>query len=159
MADNQVNEMLGQLEKLEALRKPCLSEIPGLRDFDRFVLRGEAELQTVNPSHLDPEIISIHIRDVSLGGIGFVTSNQLKHKSLYRINFVASGYPVYQDHVIIRHCDFVQDGVYLAGAEFCANPALLVLLGADPNAVKAAVAVDDMGSPNDFIAPDHLEAA
>ena len=69
MSTMRPRSLLDELDKLESLREP---EKAGQRQFRRFVVRGEAELHPMNRNRLDPTPLTIQLRDISRGGVGFL---------------------------------------------------------------------------------------
>ena len=130
-------DALNQLESLRNLRKPA-----GSRHFKRHVVRGEAELHALDQSRLDHVPLPIQLRDVGLGGLGFVCQRELPVGSMWRVCFYSHGYLIAQQAGLVRHVRAVRDGVYLAGLQFCAEAGLLHLLGVEPT---DALALDPGG--------------
>ena len=102
------------------------------RRYARHCIRADALLQPLDDSVTEQGSIRIQLRDVSLGGLGFVCEHGLKVGSLYRVVFTLKGYHFGQQVVRVCHCRSIAPGVNLIGGQFCLEPAVLCLLGVDP---------------------------
>ena len=125
------DSLLSRLNELEALRDPMRS-MAAKRQFERFVLRGEAELQPMGRSRLHQGAVTIQMRDLSRGGMGFVCPQPLPLQSQWRVCFFQRGYLVGQQAMVVCHCTSVDSSLYLVGGNFVIDDGLMVLLGIDP---------------------------
>jgi hypothetical protein len=130
MSQYDPGKVLAALNHLEQAR--IASGVNGQRQFTRFTIRGEAELQNLDPAHRDDPPLPIHLRDVGRAGLGFICQQSLPQGSIWRVSFSLRGHPIAYQTITIRHCSQVHGGVYLVGAQFCADSGLMVLLGVDP---------------------------
>jgi len=141
------HSLLADLARLEGIRDPARDT--GQRQFQRFVVRGDAELHVMD-RHGDDQPIPIQIRDIGRGGMGFICQQPLDSNSTWRAAFLHRGYVFGQQALIVRHCRQVQAGVYLVGSQFCIESGLMCLLGVDPDAIR------DGDSPAGTITPPHF---
>jgi len=150
MPEIDPNDLLEDLAVLEGLREPS----PGAprRQFRRFMVRADAELHPMDGARLDMAPIQVRLRDVSRGGVGFISAIPLEQGSAWRIQFLERGYPIDTMGLLIRHCRQVCPDVYLGGGQFCAQTGLLIRLGLNPLALD-----DDQDAEQDsFLSPGDL---
>lgn len=156
MSTNRAKTLLDDLAELERLRDPAKSR--GLRQYRRFVVRTDAELHPMDPTHIDRMPIEVKLRDISRGGAGFVCSRNLAFRSVWRLVILHRGYAVSEMAVVIRHGRDIRDGVYLMGGQFGAETGAMVIAGVDPLAITTtdadADAEDVVGGR--FVDPDHV---
>src|SRR5690606_19317955 len=100
-----------------------------LRQCPRFSVRAEAELIPLDRNRIDRSPIDVAVRDISRCGIGFVTTEELEVGSLWRCGFIHRDQVFNYQTLMIRHCTRLDDGIYLAGAQFVVDPATLAMLG------------------------------
>lgn len=124
--------LLEELNRLETLRSP---KPGGHRRHQRFLVRTDAELHPMNPQQLDRTPLEIKLRDISRCGLGFICQTPLPQGSTWRACFIHRGHVVGQQGLMVRHCRNVGDGLYLIGAQFCADTGLLVTLGIEPTRI------------------------
>ena len=123
--------LLAELSRLEKLREPA-KRSQGQRQYDRFIVRADAELHPISRSRLDSTPIEIKLRDLGRGGLGFICPQDLPIHAIWRICFLHRGHVIGQQGITIRHCQLVGDRVYLVGAQFIIDTGLMILLGVDP---------------------------
>lgn len=126
--------LVEELAALEHLRDPSKSK--GLRQYRRFVIRGDAELLPMDPTELVRAPIDITLRDISRGGVGFVCSTELPLRSVWRMVLNTHGYAVGMMALVIRHRRVVRDGVILTGGQFGIPTGLMITTGVDPAAIS-----------------------
>jgi hypothetical protein len=150
--------LLAELAKLEALRESNRVAAGGNRQFQRFVVRGDAELRSMDRTCLDAAPVPVLLRDIGRGGVGFVAPVELEVNSTWQICFLHRDYVVGTQGIIIRHCRKVQDGVFLIGGQFCIETGLMSLLGIDPSAIRDAdIATElDEKPSNVFLPPSEV---
>ena len=136
--------LLAELAKLEALRENNRTA-SGNRQFQRFVVRGDAELRSMDRTCLDAAPVPVLLRDIGRGGVGFVAPVELEVNSTWQICFLHRDYVVGTQGIIIRHCRKVQDGVFLIGSQSCLETGLIALLGVDPAAIRDADSATEGG--------------
>lgn len=147
--------LVEELAALEQLRDPEKSR--GLRQYRRFVIRGDAELYPMDPTELARAPIDIALRDMSRGGVGFVCSMPLPERSVWRLVMNVHGYAVGMIGLIIRHSREVRPGVMLTGGQFGITTGLMIVMGIDPAAITRSDEDPDaeLGGPGNgmFIDP------
>ncbi len=130
------------------------------RRYARHSIRADALLQQLDDTVTYVPSIRIQLRDVSLGGLGFVCETTLKVGSLYRVVFTMKGYHFGQQVVRVCHCRAIAPGVNLIGGQFCLEPAVLCLLGVDPLQMAAPDAASAPTPQNEdadaFVGPNEL---
>ncbi|MCE9591080.1 MAG: hypothetical protein K8S99_11205 [Planctomycetes bacterium] len=133
MPPTSPHRLLEELIRLEAIRDPKCGE--SKRAYSRFVVRGDAELTSVERSRLDIAPLPILLRDIGRGGLGFVSQKPLEAGSVWRVGFLQNGYVLAQQALIVRHCKMVRADLYLIGSQFCIETGLMCLLGVNPGAI------------------------
>lgn len=151
MSESRARAMLDSLEQLERLRDPAKSR--GLRQFERFVVRAEAELHPNEPTALDRQPIEIRLRDIGIGGVGFVCTTPLDPRTQWQLVLTSHGFCIGAQPLTVRHRRLVQDGAYLVGGQFCGSTGLLLLAGVDPNAAANPHTDKDAPDASQFVAP------
>jgi hypothetical protein len=127
--------LLAELAKLETLRNDSRAAT-GQRQYQRFVVRGDAELRSMDRTCLDASPMQILLRDLSRGGIGFVSSLELERGSTWQACFLHKDYLIGSQGAIVRHCRKIENGLFLVGAQFCIETGLMSLAGIDPAAIR-----------------------
>ncbi|MBL4700152.1 MAG: hypothetical protein JKX85_02750 [Phycisphaeraceae bacterium] len=154
MANTEAQQLLDELNRLEDLRNPARCE--GKRQFQRYVVRSDAELVRMDRSHTLETPIPIMLRDVGRGGIGFVCTDKLDNESLWQINFLQHGFVIGHMGVIVRHCRTISDEFYLIGGQFCSDSGLLYQLGVNPSMAGESDAPAQAMSEDTFVAPSEM---
>lgn len=159
MAGRRPETLLAELNRLETLRNPGKAG-DQQRQFNRFVVRGDAELHPMSRSRLDRSPIEIKIRDVGRGGLGFICHERVEPGSNWRVHFLQHGYVVGQQALIVRHCRPVSEGLYLVGSQFVADTGLLTTLGVDPGAILDGDSLEEQPGNDDtaigFLPPSEV---
>ena len=151
MSTPDLDALLEQLNQLENIRDP-LRSMSAKRQFQRFVIRAEAELRPIGGRRLDLAPLPVQVRDISRGGIGFLCSQPLETGSNWRVCFFNRGFLMGQQAVVVRHCCEIGGGVYLCGGVFVIDDGLLVQLGVDP-AELVGNASEDSDDNGEFLPP------
>lgn len=142
-------QLLSALDALQAARRE--PEGATRRQFVRYEVRGDAELAPPDRQSMARGSSVIMLRDLSRGGVGFVSDVPLDKGSFWRVQFHQSGYDVADMNVVIRFCKPVSGDAYLCGAQICVRSGVMCLLGVDPMAMRK----DELDTdPADFVAPD-----
>ena len=137
MDNTDPRSLLATLAEIEQSHAP-MQEF-SKRRFRRLAVRGEAELQAVDRSRLDQRPIAIQLRDVGLGGIGFVSQERLAPNSQWRCQFTAHGMVLATQAILVRHCREMPGGLYLVGGQFCIDAGLLHQLGVEPTTIHGGL--------------------
>ena len=131
MSKRPPEELLEELSKLEHVR--MADSIDSCqRHFDRYVIRGDAELHPMNRSKLDPTPVEIQLRDIGRGGMGFICQEPLPAGSSWRVEFTRRGFAIGQQAIFVKYCQRVSECLYLIGSQFVIDTGLLTILGIDP---------------------------
>ena len=97
------------------------------RVFPRVATRGEAELFAI-----DGRLSAlVHLRDISMGGFGFVYEKPLEVGTHWLAVFLRQNQQSGHQNLVIRDCDKVTDGMFLIGSQICLEDGLIALLGID----------------------------
>jgi len=121
------------LEKLDSSSCPVQDQ---QRTFRRFSLRSEARLETLDDS-LGTEPFNVLLRDISRGGIGFISDRFIEPGSMWRARLRDNGQIVGSQPIFIHYCRRIEDGAYLAGAQFIVESFLMRALGVPPSDLHA----------------------
>ena len=150
--------VLSALNDLESAPLPASIRLK--RVFARHSIRGDAVLTGLDDHAMEPETVRVQLRDIGLGGLGFLSPQPLAKHTFWRIAFSVRGYPF--GHQVVRICHQRQavDGLFLTGGQFCIDPALLCLLGVDPSLLVMVMAeqkreAEDAAS-SQFLSPDDV---
>jgi hypothetical protein len=99
------------------------------RRFARFPARGEAMLFPGEASSRQALAVDAHIRDISRGGIGLLCDRPGKPGEFWQVRLVTGRVGISTVTAYCRFCRPVIDGMYLVGAEFGIDAAVLLALG------------------------------
>lgn len=129
-----------------------------LRQYHRWAVRGEAELFPLNSEQrLDRSPVTIQLRDIGLGGMGFVSPTLLPVHSLWQVSFSQHGYPVGRQTLVIRNCRKLESDIYLIGSQFCIEVGLMCMLGIDPGKLRMhAICDNTMIDTGCFVPPEKI---
>jgi hypothetical protein len=146
--------LLDELSQLEALRDPAKGEL-AQRQFDRFIIRADAELHPVSRNRLDSMPVEIKLRDVACGGIGFICERQLPIRTMWRVCFLHGGHVIDQQAIMIRHSRPMGDSIYLTGGQFVIETGLMSLLGVDAARLADVDGLEETSQQDDvrFVPP------
>ncbi len=150
MPPNDPRALLAVLAQLENIRDP--SRIAGLRQFARYIVRGDAELHPLGQGEINRAPIAIQLRDVSWTGIGFICNQRLNNNALFRLHMLNHGHSVGQQSMMVRHCREIRDNLYLVGGQFCIEAGMLSLLGLNPGALSQGDAATEHFVPPSEVA-------
>ena len=101
------------------------------RRFQRFPVRGDAQLEPLDSDAIE-HTTSVLLRDISRGGVGFLSDHTLEPGALYRLRFRVNGNTVGSQPIAVCFCRLVQDGLYMVGGQFVIEPYLMTLVGVEP---------------------------
>jgi len=142
--------LLQKLGQLESLRDPSRG---GKREFRRFPVRCEADLQPEGAGATDERPMRVWVRDISLGGLGFISEDYVEPGSIWRIMLRQHGYHVGEQCLIARYCREIETGVFLTGCEVSADFGLMAMLGVNPAEIAGSDLRNHGEDLGDFIAP------
>lgn len=147
-------ELMNALELLDRARQD--PSIEKQRRFKRFAIRGDARLEPMDENALD-EPMTVLLRDISRGGVGFLCDRSLEPQTSWRLRFENRGNIVGAQPVIIRFSRLIQRNLYIAGGQFVLEPYLLSLAGVPESQLKQEeMARHDDHDTSDFLSPDTL---
>ena len=146
--------LLAELAKLEHARDNGCGKRQ--RQYERFIVRGEAELASMDRSRFEQVPISIQLRDIGRGGLGFLCQQELEVGSTWRVAFLRGSYVVGEQGLIIRYNQQIRDGLYLVGGQFCIETGLMSLLGVDTASLRNADSPAQVADPVRFLAPGEV---
>jgi hypothetical protein len=127
------------------------------RAFRRFSVRGHAALEPIDTDMVSGPV-TVMLRDISRGGAGFVCEEFLDVASTWRMTFKKEGFRIGSQPIVVRFCRLIQDGLYLVGSQFTAEPYIIHALGVPSH--ELANDVNDVthgNSANTFVSPSALE--
>ena len=155
MDDADPKGLLAELSKLEQLRRRSAGV--RRRRHPRFIVRGDAQLLAMDrPSSNEPPL-TVMLRDLGRGGLGFVADRTLDAGATRRIRVMQRGYGIGELSIIVRHCRRVKDQVYLVGCQICVDNGLMYLLGVDPTAIQEGDNPATAAASAAFLPPGEVE--
>jgi hypothetical protein len=154
MSKSEPRKLLEELTRLEGLRGEGVDQ--GKRQFERFVVRADAELTPMDRSRVEQQCVPVLLRDMGKGGIGFVVAEPLDVHSTWHVAFLKDGYIIGSQGLTVRHSKHLRDNAYLVGGQFCASNGLLAMLGVKPAALRDQADPTQSGDQQDFISPEDL---
>ncbi|MEX2215744.1 MAG: PilZ domain-containing protein [Phycisphaeraceae bacterium] len=125
------------------------------RRASRKTVRVEALINPLLDSALTVDPIRVSIRDISMTGMGFLTSVPLPPGSLWRMAMLVDRHTLGQQAFTVRHCRALSAGVCVIGAQFCVDPALISLMGLKLSELVVIRSADDPYDV-DFVSPESL---
>lgn len=149
------NALIGQLQSAEYWSQE--SPVDTNRAYRRFDVRGDATIQRMEAGHLDQPTLSIQLRDISRGGIGFVCEQFIEPGTAWRVGFEYRGHVVGYQPIVVKFCRLVQHGLYLSGGQFTVEPAMMTLLEVDEQELQEDIR--DRRNPLDtaeFVPPEKV---
>jgi hypothetical protein len=126
-------DLQAALRKLESWQ----SQPPtaGQRRFERFPARGEACLFPGEAGLTVPAVPTVHIRDVSRGGIGVLSNQAAKPGAFWQVQLGTERLVVASLPGFCRFCREVIPGAYLMGLAFGIDAGVLLSLGVPAKAI------------------------
>ncbi|MHC4995130.1 MAG: PilZ domain-containing protein [Planctomycetota bacterium] len=126
MTQVEPQNLIDVLERLKSRRQDPPIELN--RNFPRFIVRVDARLEGVEPDKLS-DSIDVQLRDMSLGGVGFLSGSPLTTGAMWRLRFMMHDQVIGAQPLVIRYCNAVQQDLYLVGGQFTIEPSLLSIVG------------------------------
>lgn len=151
MSLSKPERLLSKLEELEGLRSDQRSGTR--RRFARHVARGEAAVCELHVPCSGTGTIMVAVRDLALGGVGFVTNVRFDPESLWRMNFLLHHHPVASAVITVRHCRSVEDELFLVGAQVLLDPGIMLTMGVDHSAIGMSLS---SAESSDFLPPSEI---
>ncbi|MDY7110265.1 MAG: PilZ domain-containing protein [Planctomycetota bacterium] len=127
-------DLQAALRKLESWQ----SQPPaaGQRRFERFPARGEARLFPGEAGLIPPAVPTVHIRDVSRGGIGILANQPAKAGTFWQVQLGTERLVVASLPGFCRFCREVIPGAYLVGLAFGIDAGILLSLGVPAKSIS-----------------------
>ncbi len=146
---------MAALEALSQHETRALKDGGNERRFQRFAVRGDAELHSIGTARLEQRPILIQIRDIGWGGVGFLCQEPLALGSMWRANFLHGGYIAGTQSLVVCHHKPLGGSLFLVGGQFIVEAGLLRLLGIEP-----VILCEGAGKSSDdyaeFVAPSEV---
>lgn len=101
----------------------------GQRRFERYPARGEARLWPGEAGPTVPSVATVHVRDVSRGGIGVLSNEATKTGEFWQVQLGTEKLVVASLPGFCRFCREIVPGAYLIGIAFGVEASLLLSLG------------------------------
>lgn len=128
------------------------------RAFRRFSIRGEARIEPVHETIVDTVPNKVMLRDISRGGVGFLSEHFIEVGSVWRMAFTDRGRQIGTQVFVVKFCRLVQDGLFLVGGVFTIEPYVMVMLGVNETDLDSDI--NNRSKPEDisaFVPPDQVE--
>lgn len=161
MSMTEPRDLMDVLARLDHSRQEPATHT--MRRYKRYSIRGEARLESLDPTCVDPSI-TVLLRDVSRAGLGFLVDQFLEPCSMWRVQFRTREFVVGSVAIIVRYCRAVQSDLYLCGGQVVIEPYLLNMLGVEADQARSEelcrfdehdVTAFESG---EFVSPDDLFA-
>ena len=129
----------------------------GMRRYERYEVRCEAELQVMDDDHADHTPIKVAVHEISRGGVAVICQRHLVLHSTWRLCFLHDGHVISQQPVIVRHCMKFDEDWFFVGAQFCIETGLMCLLGVSSTDIFSGdMPGQDDTDPEAFMAPGEV---
>ncbi len=162
MSVERAKQLVDALSKIEKWRgKPASLR---KRRFTRFGVRGTGLLvnAVAAASASEHTSLSIQLRDISRGGVGFLHSEPLRVDYSYRLLLTDQGLVLASLPLFVRYCQQIEKSAYLIGGEFGIEASMLAAIGVPVRDIASNDVPEDSlntDAGGDFIDPDQVEAA
>lgn len=101
----------------------------------------------------------VHIRDISRGGIGVLTSRPLASGQCWQIQLIAQRITMSTLPAFCRYCRKITESAWLVGLEFGIEASVLLAMGVSAAELGEADETPEQPSlKGDFLGPDELAA-
>jgi hypothetical protein len=135
MSIAEPRDLMAVLKRLEQQRHVS-ADVESQRRFRRFNVRADGLLEAVDMSGDKP--FPVMLRDISRGGVGFLSDRFLEPTSMWRIRLVHRGMIMGGQPLLVRYCRLIQSDLYIVGGQFVAEPSLLSAAGVSDEDIKAS---------------------
>lgn len=155
MSITEPRDLMDVLSRLDQSRQEPTTE--RLRKYRRYSIRGEARLESLDPTCVEPTT-TVLLRDISRAGVGFLVDHFVDPCSMWRLQFHTREFAIGSIAIIIRYCRAVQSDLYLCGGQVVIEPYLLNMLGvsADEARNEELCQYDPLDTA-DFVSPDETD--
>ena len=127
------------------------------RRFTRFSSRGTARIFSGSSSVDRDTAVIAQVRDISRGGIGFLTTTPAAVGDYWQIQLGEGKVVVDSMPAYCRFCREVVDGAYLIGAEFGVQAGVLMAMGVTSQEIaRGDDPEDEQHTSNAFVDPESL---
>jgi hypothetical protein len=127
MSAHRVMNLQAALRTLEEMKPD--EEAAKLRRFARFTSRGEARLWPGQPCNNPGGVSTVHIRDISRGGIGVLSSSCATVGTPWQVQMGDLDVVIATIPGFCRHCSKIMEGAYFIGIQFGIDTSVLLALG------------------------------
>ena len=133
------------------------SSVTKQRKFSRFMARGEARLLPGEANVHPQDIPAVHIRDISRGGIGVLTTRRMELNEFFQVQLsdrevVSATLPGF-----CRFCREVMPDIFLCGIAFGIDASVLLSLGVPAKELARQDGGEDREAVSgDFVDPSSL---
>jgi hypothetical protein len=100
-----------------------------MRRFVRFTSRGEARLWPGRPCNNPGAVTTVHIRDISRGGVGVLSNYAATPGTLWQVQIGDQDVVIGTLPGFCRYCIPIMEGAYLIGIQFGIDTSVLLSLG------------------------------
>lgn len=152
MTQVEPQNLIDVLERLESCRQDPPIELN--RNYQRFIVRGDAQLEGMEPDKLSDNI-AVQLRDMSLGGVGFLSEQTLAPGTMWRLRFMMHDQIIGSQPLMIRYCNPIQQDLQLVGGQFTIEPYLLSIVGVTADKLTEVDQMSDLDL-SQFQPPDEV---
>ncbi len=146
-------DLQAALRKLE--RWKTSDEREKLRRFARFPSRGEARLWPGQPCNETEPLCTVHVRDVSRGGVGVLSNQPARVGEHWQVQMIDDSLVINTLPGFCRYCISVMDGAYLIGIQFGIDSSILLSLGVPGKSIAMGDTPDELREvEGEFSAPE-----
>ena len=156
MATTEPRNLIDVLQRLEDWRQDKPDQTR--RSFRRFPIRGEGRIEPVHESCFEQAPLKVMLRDLSRGGVGFVSERPLDVGSVWRMAFIRHDRQIGTQTFVVRFRRPIHEGLYLVGGIFTIEPHLMVMMGIDE--IHLTDDIEERSGPEDttaFLPPEQIE--
>ncbi|MEM7229317.1 MAG: PilZ domain-containing protein [Planctomycetota bacterium] len=114
---------------LEADRWRDADSVSRLRRFVRFPVRAEGRLVPGQTTDLPSNSMTVHVRDVSRGGVGALSNTTLTAGTVWQFELRSENVVIATMPSFVRYSRRIINGAYLIGFQFGLDASLLMSLG------------------------------
>jgi hypothetical protein len=131
----------------------------GQRRFERFPARGEARLWPGEAGVAVQSVATVHVRDVSRGGIGVLSNQPAKTGAFWQVQLGTERLVVTSLPGFCRFCREIVPGAYLIGIAFGIEASIILSLGvAAKDIAKRDESEERQNVTGDFVDPSSFIA-
>jgi len=128
MVDRDGMDIQAALRNLDAMQQRN-SSLSAKRRFVRYQVRGEARLLPSNGMLETLSPVPVHVRDISRGGAGLLSSVPAQPGHRWQLQLIDSNLVIDTLPAFCRYCRRVSEGAYLIGVEFGLKSSIMLAMG------------------------------